>query len=73
MNKLTIRKTVVFTAFGLAVGGSAGFLGWVVDQEMQERKKPAVYTTLCVAGQNRVIESNKTREFHVMWDETCPK
>lgn len=31
----------------------------------------AVITTKCVAYQTRVIESDKTRQFHVMWDETC--
>lgn len=61
--------TVLACTAGLIVGATIGLTAYVSS----EAGKPAVYTTLCVAGQNRVIESNKTREFHVMWDETCPK
>lgn len=73
MKKLDKSSWAAIVVSGLAIGSFGGAGIFFVIQEGEASEKPAVYTTLCVAGQNRVIESNKTREFHVMWDETCPK
>ena len=69
--KISQRATtwLLVIVVALIIGGGFGALYWAA----REAAKPAEYTTVCVAGQTRVIESSKTREFQIIWDETCPK
>lgn len=68
-----MKQNRQFWALIAVSGALVGVLGGVAVYGLSEAAEDALITTHCITGQTRVVESNKTREFHVLWDESCPK